>query len=95
MGAVKEQKNVLLQPLDTTIELVSCGSSYSDMPSFGAWELTMLDECYDNIDYVSLHRYYANPTVDTPPAFSPAAWIWMTLSTPSYPSATPSRARSG
>lgn len=66
MGAVKEQKNVLLQPLDTTIELVSCGSSYSDMPSFSAWELTMLDECYDNIDCVSLHRYYANPTADTP-----------------------------
>ena len=26
----------------------------------------MLDECYDNIDDVSLHRYYGNPTNDTP-----------------------------
>ena len=25
----------------------------------------MLNECYENIDYVSLHRYYANPTGDT------------------------------
>ena len=25
----------------------------------------MLDECYENIDYVSLHRYYGNPTNDT------------------------------
>ena len=33
--------------------------------SFGDWELTMLNECYENIDYVSLHRYYANPTGDT------------------------------
>ena len=25
----------------------------------------MLDECYENVDYVSLHRYYGNPTNDT------------------------------
>ncbi len=25
----------------------------------------MLDECYDNIDYVSQHRYYGNPTGNT------------------------------
>ena len=42
------------------------GSSNSEMPTFGSWELTMLDECYENIDYVSLHRYYGNMTNDTP-----------------------------
>ena len=26
----------------------------------------MLDECYENVDYVSLHRYYGNPTNNTP-----------------------------
>jgi alpha-L-arabinofuranosidase len=26
----------------------------------------MLDQCYDNVDYVSLHRYYQNLTDDTP-----------------------------
>jgi len=36
------------------------------MPTFGDWELTMLNECYDTVDYVSLHRYYGNPTNDTP-----------------------------
>ena len=36
------------------------------MPTFGEWEYRMLDECYDNIDYVSLHRYYGNPHNDTP-----------------------------
>ena len=25
----------------------------------------MLNECYDTVDYVSLHRYYGNPTGDT------------------------------
>ena len=35
------------------------------MPTFGDWEYTVLSEAYENIDYVSLHRYYANPTKDT------------------------------
>ena len=26
----------------------------------------MLEQCYENVDYVSLHRYYGNPTNDTP-----------------------------
>ena len=25
-----------------------------------------MEECYDTIDYISLHRYYGNPTNDTP-----------------------------
>lgn len=51
--------------VDSSIEVVACGSSAYDMPTFGAWELEMLEQCYENIDYVSLHRYYANPSRDT------------------------------
>ena len=56
----------MMKWVDPTIELVACGSSGSGMPTFGEWEYRMLDECYDQIDYVSLHRYYGNPTNDTP-----------------------------
>jgi len=56
----------LMRWTDPSIELVACGSSSSEMPQFGAWEREMLEQCYDNIDYVSLHRYYANPAKDTP-----------------------------
>ncbi len=52
--------------VDPSIELVTCGSSAYDMPTFGAWELEMLDQCYEQVDYVSLHRYYNNPTGDLP-----------------------------
>ena len=64
-GRVANEAAKMMKWVDPTIELVACGSSGSGMPSFGDWELTMLDECYDNIDYVSLHRYYGNPTGDT------------------------------
>ena len=50
---------------DPTIELVACGSSNSSMPTFGAYELAVLDECYQDIDYVSLHTYYGNRDGDT------------------------------
>src|ERR671920_230904 len=39
-------------------ELVACGSSNSGMPTFGAWEQTVLTHTYDEVDYVSLHAYY-------------------------------------
>ena len=65
-GRVANEAAKMMKWVDPSIELVACGSSGSGMPTFGDWELTMLDECYDNIDYVSLHRYYANPTGDTP-----------------------------
>ena len=56
----------LMKWTDPSIELVACGSSHKNMPTFGEWERTVLRECYENIDYISLHNYYGNPTNDTP-----------------------------
>lgn len=55
-----------MKMLDPEIETVACGSSYLDMPTFGEWEYTVLDECYDLVDYMSLHQYYGNAAGDTP-----------------------------
>lgn len=64
-GRVANEAAKVMKWVDPSIEVVACGSSHSDMPTFGTWEMQMLEECYENIDYVSLHRYYANPTGDT------------------------------
>ncbi|MFJ9628505.1 alpha-N-arabinofuranosidase [Streptomyces sp. NPDC091280] len=40
------------------LELVACGSSASFMPHFGAWEATVLEAAYDQVDHISLHAYY-------------------------------------
>lgn len=55
----------LMKWVDDSIEVVACGSSHKDMPTFGTWEETVLRECYDHIDYISLHNYYGNPTGNT------------------------------
>ncbi len=52
--------------VDPSIELVACGSSGSGMPTFGAWEETVLMHTYDHVEYVSLHTYYGNRDNDTP-----------------------------
>jgi alpha-L-arabinofuranosidase len=65
-GRIANEAAKVMKWVDPSIELVACGSSAYDMPTFGDWELQMLDLCYDNVDYVSLHRYYNNHTKDTP-----------------------------
>ena len=51
--------------VDPSIELVACGSSYSAMPTFGEWEAEVLKECWETVDYISLHSYYGNRDGDT------------------------------
>jgi alpha-N-arabinofuranosidase len=65
-GRAANETAKVMKWVDPSIEVVACGSSAYDMPSFGAWELEMLDQCYENVDYVSLHRYYQNFANDTP-----------------------------
>ena len=55
----------VLKWVDPSIELVACGSSDPNMPTFGEWERTVLDHTYDYIDYLSLHCYYGNNDNDT------------------------------
>ena len=46
-----------MRAVDRSVELVACGSSGLHMPSFGAWERTVLDVAGDDIDHLSLHHY--------------------------------------
>ncbi|WP_413452491.1 alpha-N-arabinofuranosidase [Georgenia phoenicis] len=47
-----------MRQFDPNLELVACGSSSRDMPTFGAWEATVLEHSYDVVDYISAHAYY-------------------------------------
>ena len=65
-GRVACETAKVMKWVDPSIEVVACGSSMLDMPTFGTWEYQMLMECYEHIDYVSLHRYYNNHANNTP-----------------------------
>ena len=47
-----------MRQLDPDLELVACGSSSSRMPTFGAWERTVLQHTWDVVDHISCHAYY-------------------------------------
>ncbi len=65
-GRLANETAKAMKSVDPSIELVACGSSAYDMPTFGAWELEVLEQCYENVDYLSLHSYYANRDDDLP-----------------------------
>ena len=51
----------IMRMVDSNIELVVCGSSAPDMPTYPAWDRRVLELTYDVVDYISLHRYYTYP----------------------------------
>lgn len=57
-GHLANETAKVMRRVDPSLELVACGSSSMDNPTFGDWERTVLDQYYDNIDLLSLHRYY-------------------------------------
>lgn len=59
-GRAAAEAGRIMKMVDPTIELVACGSSSLKMDTFGSWEDTVLTECYDQVDYLSLHQYYNN-----------------------------------
>lgn len=55
----------VMRLVDPGIELVSCGSSFSTMPTFPEWEAVTLEHTYDAVDYISMHQYYGKKSNDT------------------------------
>jgi alpha-N-arabinofuranosidase len=47
-----------MRSIDPDLTLVVCGSSSSNMPTFGEWERTVLTEAYEEVDLISAHAYY-------------------------------------
>jgi len=64
-GALAAQTARAMRQLDSRIELVACGSSGAGMPTFGAWERTVLSHAYDEVDFISCHAYYEEVGGDT------------------------------
>jgi alpha-N-arabinofuranosidase len=57
-GRLASQTAKAMRLIDPNLQLVACGSSSSAMPTFGSWERTVLEETYDDIDFISAHAYY-------------------------------------
>lgn len=50
--------------IDGRIETAVCASSALFMDHYPQWEETVLQECYDSVDYLSMHHYHSAPPGD-------------------------------
>ena len=65
-GRIATEAAKMMKWVDPTIELAACGSSGRTMPTFGAWEDTVLEHTFDHVEWISLHTYLNNYANDAP-----------------------------
>ncbi len=51
--------------VDPSLQLIACGSSGPLMPTYLEWDREVLEQCYDYVDALSLHRYFGNTPDET------------------------------
>lgn len=51
--------------VDPSLKLIACGSSGPAMPTYLEWDRQVLEQCYEYVDALSLHRYVGNTPDET------------------------------
>jgi alpha-N-arabinofuranosidase len=49
-----------MRTVDRSVQLIVCGSSHPAMGTYVEWDRQVLEACYNEVDAISLHRYF-NP----------------------------------
>ena len=65
-GVKAREAAKLMRLHDESIELILCGSSSSQMPSYPEWDRISLELCWEQVGYHSMHYYADNIEDDTP-----------------------------
>jgi alpha-N-arabinofuranosidase len=64
-GRIATEAAKMMRWVDPSIELAACGSSARNMATFGVWEDVVLEHCFDQVEYISLHTYLNDYGEDT------------------------------
>jgi len=54
-----------MHAVDPSLKLIACGSSGPGMPTYLEWDREVLEQCYEYVDALSLHRYMGNTQEET------------------------------
>jgi alpha-L-arabinofuranosidase len=54
-----------MRDVDRSLTLIACGSSGPMMPTYLEWDREVLEQCYEYVDALSLHRYIGNTKDET------------------------------
>lgn len=77
-GRLAAETGKIMKLLDPEIELIACGSSLSSMQTCPEWDMEVLEQAYEVIDYLALHQYYGGQEKGT------AAFLAQTLDMEEY-----------
>jgi alpha-N-arabinofuranosidase len=64
-GQVAADAGRQMRYVDPNVKLIACGSSTTFMPTYLEWDREVLEQCYEYVDGISLHRYYGNNARET------------------------------
>ncbi|MBQ3270068.1 MAG: alpha-L-arabinofuranosidase [Clostridia bacterium] len=60
-GVLAHEASKAMKWIDPNIETMACVSSSLFLNHYPDWDLQALDQCYDTVDYISLHHYHSAP----------------------------------
>jgi alpha-N-arabinofuranosidase len=69
-GRAAQETAKVMRWVDPSVQLTACGSSNRAMPTYGHWEHDVLERCFDQVDFISLHQYFRNDANDIKTYFS-------------------------
>jgi alpha-L-arabinofuranosidase len=59
-GRVAARAAKIMRWADDSIEIAASGSSGRDLPTFGAWDETVLKHAFPHVDHIAIHTYLNN-----------------------------------
>jgi len=59
-GIKAQDASLQMRTVDPSIKLIACGSAEVTSPTYLQWDRETLEECYDDVDALSLHHYFVN-----------------------------------
>jgi alpha-N-arabinofuranosidase len=65
-GRLAQETGKAMRLTSDGLKLAACGSSYRKMSTFAAWEYEVLEHCFEEVDFISLHQYFRNDSDDLP-----------------------------
>jgi alpha-N-arabinofuranosidase len=57
-GRIAKETAKVMRWTDKDVILAACGSSNRKMATFGSWEYEVLDHCFEDVDFISIHTYF-------------------------------------
>ena len=60
-GILAHETSKAMKWIDPTVETVACVSSSPFLNHYPEWDRQVLEECYETVDYISLHHYHSAP----------------------------------